>query len=109
MSTHFIESGVIGIDLVAFSYWLYDSDILQCASPLLPKCFMLLIKEMYFRPDPNGNIAFMVDALQAAEDPGDRAWIIGHIPLGKEDTLIDQVRCVFSTSLFYLFFPTKFN
>ncbi|KAJ7818805.1 sphingomyelin phosphodiesterase [Mycena olivaceomarginata] len=31
------------------------------------------------------------DILQnAAEDAGDRAWIIGHIPLGKEDTLIDQ-------------------
>ncbi|KAF7344826.1 Saposin B-type domain-containing protein [Mycena venus] len=52
------------------NYWLYDSDV--------------------FQPDPNGNIAFMVDALQAAEDAGDRAWIIGHIPLGKEDTLIDQ-------------------
>ncbi|KAJ6527327.1 sphingomyelin phosphodiesterase [Mycena vulgaris] len=52
------------------NYWLYDSDVLQ--------------------PDPNGIIAFVVDALQAAEDAGDRAWIIGHIPLGKEDTLIDQ-------------------
>ncbi|KAJ6488326.1 sphingomyelin phosphodiesterase, partial [Mycena vulgaris] len=53
------------------NYWLYDSDVLQT--------------------DPNGIIAFVVDALQAAEDAGDRAWIIGHIPLGKEDTLIDQV------------------
>jgi hypothetical protein len=44
-----------------------------------------------FRPDPNGIIAFLVDALQAAEDAGDRAYIIGHIPLGKEDTLVDQV------------------
>ncbi|KAJ7157546.1 sphingomyelin phosphodiesterase [Mycena crocata] len=52
------------------NFWLYDSDVLQ--------------------PDPNGVIAFMVDALQAAEDAGDRAWIIGHIPLGKEDTLVDQ-------------------
>ncbi|KAJ7302571.1 hypothetical protein DFH08DRAFT_988982 [Mycena albidolilacea] len=52
------------------NYWLYDSDVLQ--------------------PDPNGIIALVVDALQAAEDAGDRAWIIGHIPLGKEDTLIDQ-------------------
>ncbi|KAJ7111829.1 sphingomyelin phosphodiesterase [Mycena epipterygia] len=52
------------------NFWLYDSDVLQ--------------------PDPNGIIAFMVDALQAAEDAGDRAWIIGHIPLGKEDTLVDQ-------------------
>ncbi|KAJ6560941.1 sphingomyelin phosphodiesterase [Mycena sp. CBHHK59/15] len=52
------------------NFWLYDSDVLQ--------------------PDPNGIIAFMVDALQAAEDAGERAWIIGHIPLGKEDTLVDQ-------------------
>ncbi|KAF8195288.1 sphingomyelin phosphodiesterase [Mycena galopus ATCC 62051] len=52
------------------NYWLYDSDVLQ--------------------PDPNGIIAFLVDALQAAEDAGDRAWIIGHIPLGKEDTMHDQ-------------------
>ncbi|KAF7357082.1 Saposin B-type domain-containing protein [Mycena sanguinolenta] len=52
------------------NYWLYDSDVVQ--------------------PDPNGVIAFLVNALQAAEDAGDRAWIIGHIPLGKEDTLIDQ-------------------
>ncbi|KAJ7813657.1 sphingomyelin phosphodiesterase [Mycena olivaceomarginata] len=65
---------VPGMDLriiaVNTHYWLYDSDVLQ--------------------PDPNGIIAFAVDALQAAEDAGDRAWIIGHIPLGKEDTLIDQ-------------------
>ncbi|KAJ6517990.1 sphingomyelin phosphodiesterase [Mycena vitilis] len=52
------------------NFWLYDSDVIQ--------------------PDPNGIIAFMVEALQAAEDAGDRAWIIGHIPLGKEDTLVDQ-------------------
>ncbi|KAJ7115438.1 sphingomyelin phosphodiesterase [Mycena epipterygia] len=52
------------------NFWLYDSDAAQ--------------------PDPNGIIAFMVDALQAAEDAGDRAWIIGHIPPGKEDTLVDQ-------------------
>ncbi|KAJ7767552.1 sphingomyelin phosphodiesterase [Mycena olivaceomarginata] len=52
------------------NFWLYDSDV--------------------FQPDPNGIIAFLVDALQAAEDAGDRAYIIGHIPLGKEDTLVDQ-------------------
>ncbi|KAF7346627.1 Saposin B-type domain-containing protein [Mycena sanguinolenta] len=52
------------------NFWLYDSDV--------------------FQPDPNGIIAFLVDALQAAEDAGDRAWIIGHIPLGKEDTMQDQ-------------------
>ncbi|KAK6980766.1 Saposin B-type domain-containing protein [Favolaschia claudopus] len=52
------------------NFWLYDSDV--------------------FQPDPNGLIAFLVNALQAAEDAGDRVWIIGHIPLGKEDTMVDQ-------------------
>ncbi|KAJ7500301.1 sphingomyelin phosphodiesterase [Mycena galericulata] len=52
------------------NFWLYDSDV--------------------FQPDPNGILAFMVQALQAAEDAGDRVWVIGHIPLGKEDTLQDQ-------------------
>jgi len=52
------------------NYWLYDSDD--------------------FQPDPNGVLAFMVDALQLAEDSGQRAWIIGHIPPGKEDTVEDQ-------------------
>ncbi|KAF7374111.1 Saposin B-type domain-containing protein [Mycena sanguinolenta] len=52
------------------NFWLYDSDVVQ--------------------PDPNGIIAFLVDALQATEDAGERAWIIGHIPLGKEDTMQDQ-------------------
>ncbi|KAJ7253566.1 sphingomyelin phosphodiesterase [Mycena rebaudengoi] len=52
------------------NFWLYDSDVLQ--------------------PDPNGIISFMVHELQEAEDAGQRAWIIGHIPLGKEDILVDQ-------------------
>ncbi|TDL22142.1 sphingomyelin phosphodiesterase [Rickenella mellea] len=52
------------------NFWLYDSDKLQ--------------------NDPNGIFAFMVQALQAAEDAGQRAWIIGHMPLGKSDALFDQ-------------------
>ncbi|KAI0342172.1 sphingomyelin phosphodiesterase [Trametopsis cervina] len=40
--------------------------------------------------DPNGLLAFMVSQLQAAEDAGERAWIIGHIPSGKADFLHDQ-------------------
>ena len=43
------------------------------------------------RPDPNGLLAFMVQELQAAEDAGQRAFIIGHMPMGKEDALNDQV------------------
>ncbi|KAJ7336801.1 Metallo-dependent phosphatase-like protein [Mycena albidolilacea] len=52
------------------NFWLYDSDVVQ--------------------PDPNGIIAFMVEQLQAAEDAGERVWIIGHIPLGSADTVVDQ-------------------
>jgi sphingomyelin phosphodiesterase len=37
-------------------------------------------------------LAFMVNQLQAAEDAGQRAWIIGHIPSGKSDIFHDQVR-----------------
>ncbi|KAJ7675218.1 sphingomyelin phosphodiesterase [Mycena rosella] len=56
------------------NFWLYDSDVVQ--------------------PDPNGIIAFMVDQLQAAEDAGERVWVIGHIPIGGGDLLsnyYDQV------------------
>ncbi|KAK7468297.1 hypothetical protein VKT23_002811 [Stygiomarasmius scandens] len=52
------------------NFWLYDSD--------------------EFQPDPNGVLAFMVEQLQAAEDAGQKVWVIGHIPLGKEDTMEDQ-------------------
>ncbi|KAI0083450.1 sphingomyelin phosphodiesterase [Irpex rosettiformis] len=41
-------------------------------------------------PDPNGLLAFLVSQLQAAEDAGQRAWIIGHIPSGKSDFPHDQ-------------------
>ncbi|KAF9078769.1 Metallo-dependent phosphatase-like protein [Rhodocollybia butyracea] len=50
--------------------WLYDSNT--------------------FQPDPNGIFAFMADQLQAAEDKGQLVWIMGHIPLGKPDTIEDQ-------------------
>ncbi|KAJ3783471.1 sphingomyelin phosphodiesterase [Lentinula aff. detonsa] len=50
--------------------WLYDSDT--------------------FQPDPNGILSFMVEQLQAAENNGQRVWVIGHIPLGKSDIVEDQ-------------------
>ncbi|KAL0566262.1 hypothetical protein V5O48_015750, partial [Marasmius crinis-equi] len=52
------------------SFWLYDSD--------------------EFQPDPNGLLAFIVEQLQAAEEAGEKVWVIGHIPLGKEDLVEDQ-------------------
>ncbi|THU98984.1 sphingomyelin phosphodiesterase [Dendrothele bispora CBS 962.96] len=52
------------------NFWLYDSD--------------------EFQPDPNDVLAFMVGQLQAAEDAGQKVWVIGHIPLGSEDIMEDQ-------------------
>ncbi|KAM6503440.1 Metallo-dependent phosphatase-like protein [Amanita muscaria] len=52
------------------NFWLYDSD--------------------NFYSDPNGVITFAIDQLQAAEDAGQRAWIIAHMPPGGTDTLRDQ-------------------
>ncbi|KAL0959865.1 hypothetical protein HGRIS_011538 [Hohenbuehelia grisea] len=52
------------------NYWLYDDDNAPS--------------------DPNGIIAFTVRELQAAEDAGQRAWIVGHMPPGRQDTLNDQ-------------------
>lgn len=52
------------------NFWLYDSDTQQ--------------------PDPNGIIEFAVRELQAAEDAGQRVWIIGHMPPNRHDTLHDQ-------------------
>ncbi|KAH6908590.1 Metallo-dependent phosphatase-like protein [Coprinopsis sp. MPI-PUGE-AT-0042] len=53
------------------NFWLYDSDTAQ--------------------PDPNGFLSFLVAQLQAAEDAGERVWIIGHIPPGgRQDILLDQ-------------------
>ncbi|KAF8524305.1 sphingomyelin phosphodiesterase [Hysterangium stoloniferum] len=51
-------------------FWLYDTDNMPA--------------------DPNGIMAFIVDQLQAAEDAGERAWLFGHIPLGKADIFHDQ-------------------
>ncbi|TKA69463.1 hypothetical protein B0A55_08330 [Friedmanniomyces simplex] len=39
--------------------------------------------------DPSGVLAFLVSQLQIAEDNGERAWIIGHIPPGRSDALYD--------------------
>ncbi|KAI0061958.1 sphingomyelin phosphodiesterase [Artomyces pyxidatus] len=40
--------------------------------------------------DPNGILSFVVDQLQSAEDLGQRAWLVGHIPPGKADIIHDQ-------------------
>ncbi|KAK7044498.1 Metallo-dependent phosphatase-like protein [Favolaschia claudopus] len=52
------------------NFWLYDSD-----SPV---------------HDPRGILEFGANELQAAEDAGQRAWIIGHMPPGSQDAFSDQ-------------------
>ncbi|KAF5311082.1 hypothetical protein D9619_007799 [Psilocybe cf. subviscida] len=42
------------------------------------------------QPDPNGILAFAVQELQAAEDAGQRAWIIAHMPPSSGDAFHDQ-------------------
>ncbi|KIM88956.1 hypothetical protein PILCRDRAFT_813955 [Piloderma croceum F 1598] len=37
-------------------------------------------------PDVSGMLRFLTDQLQAAEDAGQRAWIIGHVPSGWDGT-----------------------
>jgi sphingomyelin phosphodiesterase len=39
--------------------------------------------------DPDGQLAWLVDELQAAEDAGQRVYIIGHMPFGSSDALHD--------------------
>lgn len=52
------------------NFYLFDSDELQA--------------------DPNGVLAFAVQQLQIAEDAGQRAWIIAHMPPSSSDALHDQ-------------------
>jgi sphingomyelin phosphodiesterase len=43
-----------------------------------------------------------VQELQAAEDAGQRAWIIAHMPPGESDALLDQVRVHSRLILYYI-------
>lgn len=74
------------------SYWLYDSDEQMCVS--FEYFHRANFVEYHYprSPDANGLFAFMVEQLQQAEDAGQRAWIIGHIPSGKADLQHDFVR-----------------
>ncbi|EME44702.1 hypothetical protein DOTSEDRAFT_72232 [Dothistroma septosporum NZE10] len=44
--------------------------------------------EMQF--DPNDQLAWLVDELQASEDAGERVYILGHMPFGVDDALRDS-------------------
>ncbi|CDR46236.1 RHTO0S12e01882g1_1 [Rhodotorula toruloides] len=52
------------------NFWLYDSD-----EPVW---------------DPNGILTWLAHELDLAEQAGQRAWIIGHMPFGKVDAMRDQ-------------------
>jgi sphingomyelin phosphodiesterase len=45
--------------------------------------------ELRIRYDPNGQLAWLVNELQRAEDAGERVYIIGHMPFGVGDALPD--------------------
>ena len=40
--------------------------------------------------DPSGALAWLVSELEAAESAGERAWVLGHMPLGTTDVFHDQ-------------------
>lgn len=58
---------------------------------VLTRCTVSIRNLFYHRPDPNGILAFAAQELQAAEDAGQRAWIIAHMPPSSSDALYDQV------------------
>jgi sphingomyelin phosphodiesterase len=45
--------------------------------------------EQTIETDPDGQLAWLVSELQAAEDAGERVWVIGHMPFGSGDALHD--------------------
>lgn len=45
--------------------------------------------EKTLEKDPDGQFAWLVNELQAAEDAGDRAYIMGHMPMGTADAFHD--------------------
>jgi len=40
--------------------------------------------------DPSGQLAWLAAELEAAEVAGERAWVMGHMPLGSSDAFHDQ-------------------
>ncbi len=40
--------------------------------------------------DPSGQLAWLVEELEAAETAGERVWLMGHMPLGSSDAFHDQ-------------------
>ena len=71
------------------NYWLYEEPMEQ---------------------DPSGQLEWLVNELQAAEDAGDRVYIIGHTPMGGGDAFhdtsnyLDQIVNRYSNTIAALFF-----
>ncbi|EEA25335.1 hypothetical protein TMatcc_006440 [Talaromyces marneffei ATCC 18224] len=66
--------------------------------------------EAKMETDPSGQLAWLVNELQAAEDAGQRAYIIGHMPMGSGDTFhdgsnyFDQIVNRYAATIAALFF-----
>jgi sphingomyelin phosphodiesterase len=45
--------------------------------------------EKTMQSDPNGQLAWLVTELQAAETAGERVWLLGHMPMGAGDAFHD--------------------
>ncbi|KAF9500773.1 hypothetical protein BDN71DRAFT_1440271 [Pleurotus eryngii] len=67
------------------SLWIYDSDAPQ--------------------PDPNGILEFLTGELASAERAGQRAWIIGHVPIVEcQSNYYDQIVRRFHSTIAGQFF-----
>lgn len=73
------------------NYWLYEATM---------------------ETDPSGQLAWLVDELQASETAGQRVYIIGHMPMGLNDAFhdgsnyFDQIVNRYSATIAALFFGT---
>ncbi|THH33122.1 hypothetical protein EUX98_g1075 [Antrodiella citrinella] len=64
------------------------------------------------QPDNSGMLRFLTDELQAAEDAGEKAWVMGHVlsgwdgsnPLGNPTNLFYQIVDRFSNTITAIFF-----
>jgi sphingomyelin phosphodiesterase len=66
--------------------------------------------EKTMETDPSGQLAWLVNELQAAETAGERVYIIGHMPMGTSDAFhdgsnyFDQIVNRYSATIAALFF-----
>ncbi|KAG6062075.1 hypothetical protein E4U32_002673 [Claviceps aff. humidiphila group G2b] len=61
-------------------------------------------------PDPDGQLKWLVEELAAAEQMGEKVWIIGHMPMGDVDVMrhssnmFNQITSRFSQTISAMFF-----